>query len=142
MIPQWATNYIGIPFEDTEEPSRSGTNCWGLTRLLYREQLHIELPSLKQQYGSSFFPKEIDRVIREQIEQSWLDVQIPIVLDLVILRMLSANSHVGVMLDKRYFLHTHESSSSEQGDLNSIAWNKRITGYYRYKDRIVNALRY
>lgn len=42
--PPWVGRYVGIPFLDRGS-SIHGCYCWGLVRLVFKEQLAIELPS-------------------------------------------------------------------------------------------------
>lgn len=137
MIPEWVDRFTSIPFKDSDEPLRSGTSCWGLVRLVYRELLNIEIPSLSAQYSGAFDIKAIHRIVQEQMETNWPEVQRDSVkaLDLIVLRFKGTNSHIGIVLDKRFFLHLHEGEWSHQDNYVQKGWSKQVVGFHRYFDR-------
>lgn len=136
MIPQWAESYIGIPFEDSDKDTRNGTNCWGLTRLIYREQLGIYLPSLIANYGTSLNPRAIHSEVEKQIKESWPEIDKPLPFDILVVRYIKDASHIGVVIDNRYFLHTFEGNSSHYDDYTSWKWKHRVVGFHRCLKRI------
>jgi cell wall-associated NlpC family hydrolase len=44
MIPNWAAQYVGLPFRDKGR-ARTGLDCYGLVVLVLREQFGVEVPS-------------------------------------------------------------------------------------------------
>lgn len=48
-------------------------------------------------------------------------------------KILGLGSHVGYVLDQQYFLHCWEGSAGVVREKHS-AWEKRLIGYYKYKD--------
>ena len=45
--PSWAGAYVGIPYRD-HGADRSGCDCWGLVRLVYRERARIDAAVLRR----------------------------------------------------------------------------------------------
>lgn len=48
--PARAGTYVGIPYAD-HRSDRSGCDCWGLVRLVYRERAGVVLPAYAGDYG-------------------------------------------------------------------------------------------
>ena len=124
--------YIGIPFAHRDDDSRNGTNCWGLVRLIYREVRGILLPSFEGQYSGIADYETIDRLIGAEIRKNWLEIPIPRSLSAIVIRYGRANSHIGIVIDNRRFLHTSEDGSSRWEDFTSFRWRKRVVGFYQY----------
>lgn len=125
-------DYIGLPFKGGGR-TKEGLDCWGLTRLYYKQELDIELPSFVQDY-------HIDDNIRiqeliAQYREGWEKVEVPSVGDIVVFNILGETVHLGVMLDSTQFLHIRENSDSVVENINSTKWNRRVEGYYRYSPK-------
>lgn len=43
QLPDWASQYVGIPYVDYGR-THDGCDCWGLARLIWKEQAGIDLP--------------------------------------------------------------------------------------------------
>ena len=43
MHGEWARQYVGLEFSDHGD-TRDGCNCWGLVRLVHREQCARDIP--------------------------------------------------------------------------------------------------
>jgi hypothetical protein len=60
----WTRAYIGIPFTELGR-SQYGCDCWGLARLVYAQELGIDLPSYVGGYASTEERAEIAGLIGE-----------------------------------------------------------------------------
>lgn len=58
----WAAKYIGILFVEHGR-TREGCDCWGLLRLVYREEFGIELPGYDERNESIQEMAEIQGLI-------------------------------------------------------------------------------
>lgn len=139
----WVKDYIGIPFADTDADKRSGCNCWGLVRLVYRERRGIFLPSLEEHYEGVRDYANIDLLVKRETSTCWSQIAIPEVFDVLVTRYGRAHGHVGICLDNRYFLHTVEGrmvegkpepSYSRYDDFTGWKWTKLTVGFFRYKE--------
>ena len=125
----WSNKYIGIPFKEGGRDF-DGIDCWGLTRLVYNNEYNIKLPSFNNEYIIS----DSDRIAElfSRYKEGWTPVTEPEEGSLVTFNILGNQTHVGVITDKTSFLHIRENQTSTVEKLNSIIWNKRIAGFYKY----------
>ena len=78
-----------------------------------------------------------------QYREGWTQKHTPEEGDLVLLRVLGSESHIGVVIDGNSFLHIREGSDSCVEKLDSGSWRNRVVGYFKYtpeKGALVNAL--
>ncbi len=125
-------SYIGIPFVDTDTGGRNGTNCWGIVRLVYKEQKNMILPGYDDRYDGIDDLEGLDRVVNETIAESWRRVTKPEPFDAIITRWNGAMSHIGVVIDRRFFIHTRLGIDSGEEEYVSRIWRQRVVGFYRY----------
>lgn len=124
--------YIGIPYADKGRDV-TGIDCWGLVRLVYKDELNIDLPSFVAEYTS-----EDDERIEElfaQYKEGWESVDKPNVGDVVVFRMLGYESHIGVVVNDKQFLHVRENQDSVIESLDNPKWVKRIVGFFKYSEK-------
>lgn len=100
MTPWWA-EYIGIPFKDGGRDAL-GCDCWGLVRLVYAEQLGIDLP-LVDGYTHVKDGPGIQAMLDQWLPQ-WALTDEPGEWDVPLFRMAGI-AHVGVMIDSTRMLH-------------------------------------
>lgn len=132
-VPIWVGKYIGIPYLFRGRDRATGLDCWGLTRLIMREEYCIALPSYDTEYQHIRRPGEMhDVVIREK--QSW--TQVPagqeVAGDLILLRMQGEPIHVGVVIGDGRFIHVHSGINATHDSYRTLRWRDRIGGFYRY----------
>jgi len=150
----WHNKYIGLPYKHNGR-EHSGTDCWGLARLVYQEQFNIDLPSLVEDYDGSTgknirelvniqfgmnLPSLLedcvgDKNIRELVsiqKESWQLVTVPEVPDLCVFKIFGQPTHIGIYIGNNNFLHINEGQTSIVESLNNLNWAKRLEGIYRY----------
>lgn len=129
--------YMRIPFREHGHDF-DGCDCGGLLQLVYREELGIILPDWASLYRST------------QIE-SWHDLQFTIgnfrdmlfeevpkgesikPFDVAVFNIAAHPIHVGIVVNEFMFMHILEGYTNvRQERINSLNWQKRIEGIYRY----------
>ena len=124
----WWNDYVGIPYKLTGRTREDGLDCWGLVRLIHQEQFGIELPSFSEEDHSAENVREVMASQRE----NWVHTDDPKIGDVILLRVLGSASHVGLYLGDKQFIHAKEGINSAIERIDSMAWEKRIIGFYRY----------
>jgi len=123
--------YIGIPFAEKGR-DESGVDCWGLVRLIYKQEYDVNLPSFVDDYALSD-----DACIGElfaQYKEGWTTLTQPEPGCAVIFRMFGTESHIGVIVDNAHFIHVREGRDSVIESLESAKWAKRVVGFYKYSE--------
>lgn len=128
----WCKQYIGIPYQDHGR-DRDGLDCWGLVRLVYREQFRIALPGFDEDYPTANDRAAVMELIRREAVK-WEVVPRARLGDLFVFRIGRKPSHVGVALDFRHMLHTlkHQNASVER--VNTPFWHKRRVMILRHPE--------
>lgn len=136
----WSNNYIGIPFK-YKGRTKDGLDCWGLARLIYKNEYDISLPSLSTEYVEN----DIERIseLIAQYKEGWESVDKPSEGDIVLLKIMGSISHIGVAISETHFIHARDGYDSAIESFESPYWKKRIVGYFKYsqnKSVILNAV--
>jgi cell wall-associated NlpC family hydrolase len=130
----WSNKYIGIPFVEHGRTA-DGLDCWGLVRLVYAEQLAIDLPSydfyentLDKSYISGTLKDADNKPFCVSVENGQ-----EVAFDVIVFRLMGVPMHVaivigdGLMLHSQMGLGTHVSNYRTDKD-----WNRRLVGIYRH----------
>lgn len=128
----WWNDYIGIPYAEKGR-DKSGLDCWGLVRLVYKEQFNIDIPSFVTDYESDNSSR-----IAELIsigKEHWSKVVQPAVGDVILLRISGLFMHVGVVISPNEFLHVREGRDSVIERFDSPMWRHRVEGFYKYTEQ-------
>ena len=126
----WWNDYIGVPFRDGG-CGRSGADCWGLVRLVYRERFGIALPGPVVDV-SALERAAIEPALDLTREAFWEAADDPRPGDVVSLRIGGAESHVGLVATPGRMLHVLEGGHAVIETYTSRRWKERVCGVYRY----------
>ena len=128
----WCNNYISVPFADKGR-TRLGCDCWGLARIIYREQLNIDLPELLE-YGNTKDSKSIAELYDVE-HKVWSEVPLgeekPF--DILVFNIYGLPCHVAVVVDNGLMIHCEKGCGTHLSEYNKEAqWSQRLAGIYRY----------
>lgn len=106
-------------------------DCFGLVMEAYR-RFGIALPD----YGYAVEAAEIERMI-EAFASGWEEIPpglSPLPPSVVTFRIRHLVTHLGVVIARDRFIHVLKGTQVSIERLSNAAWQKRISGYYRWKD--------
>lgn len=132
----WPASYVGLPFL-SKGRDRAGIDCWGLTRLVYGEQLGIDLPSYGE-IGAFEMIRVADAIGDALRKENWLPCQRKAFAVAVMTasspdrRTHRAPFHVGVFVDPFRILHVEALSETSIVRANHPTIARRILGVYEY----------
>lgn len=128
----WAGAYLGLRQADHGR-DRDGVDCWGLVRLVYADELGIDLPSYTEVCPDLAERAELGALITGERDRGpWREVTRPEPFDVLLFRIGPHATHVAVAVDHRDMLHVHGHSESCIVSI-SDRWRKRLVGVYRYQ---------
>lgn len=132
MMPDWVAQYIDIPFADHGR-GHQGCDCYGLVRLVLREQFGLELPELLAGYADTGMVEEIARMIDHHRPLLGFDEVAAAQLgDVAHLRRGRDGCHLGLMLSPYLLLHTDEPGGVRVDDIRRPHLRPRLLGFYRH----------
>ena len=105
----WWADYIGIPFVEHGR-DRSGCDCWGLVRLIYAEQLGIELPSwnaYRHVMDGGAIYAQLDKVL-----PLWEPLTIPHAFAVGLFAVGHSRVHVGLFADVDRMIHIEKGKDA------------------------------
>ena len=130
MRPHDLNEYVGLPFR-LGGRTRDGIDCYGLLRLVYSEQLGIELPAYAGEYVDGTERTELAAIVSGGLESDWEPVERPFTGDAVVTRVIGQPTHVGVYIEPDRMLHIRREAGSCIERLGSSAWSRRVEGFFR-----------
>lgn len=131
------SDLVGIPYL-LGGSSEQGSDCWGLSKLVYLKCKGILLPAYNQSLAGKRVPPRgyVAERLREEGDRAWVTVRREHVepYDVVVLRNLRPCDHIGVICEDTQLLLTTDVGQGahlcEWGP-NSF-WGPRVEGIYRY----------
>lgn len=127
----WISKYVGLKFEQLGR-SEGGIDCWGLVRLVYEQELGIILPDYTELYHSVTDKAGIASVVQMAREDSWIKIEEPEPLSVIMLNIYGRPVHVGIVEDSSWFVHSHQDDYSVRERFSDMKWKNRVEGFYRY----------
>lgn len=100
----WWKKYEKIPFKDKGR-DESGCDCYGLVRLIYKNELDIDLPDLMEAYATVDDKPALERVIAEDKKKHWITPPWPAPFDVAVIKLAGLPIHVGIVTKLGYLLH-------------------------------------
>lgn len=126
----WWEKYVGLPFVELGR-GPVGYDCWGLVRLVYQEQLGIELPSWTAH--KSIRDKQTVSDELTEAHKLFIKTEAPEPLSVVLMSSTVTLLHVGIAIDRQSMLHTTLGKDACVGRLKTF--EHQIKGFYRYHDQ-------
>lgn len=120
-----------IPFKEKGRDA-AGLDCWGLVRLIYKNELDIDLPDYLDVYETTEDRDALSKKIREESE-SWLLPETPQEFDVAILNMRGVPMHVGIVTKKNHMIHCARGINTVHENFTISKWKHKIMGYRRWK---------
>lgn len=130
----WWNDYITIPYKKMGR-DKDGLDCWGLVRMIYKDQFNIELPSYVDQYNADDTHDSLAELIAIS-KESWTKTDNPVVGDVLLLRAEGSLSHVGVVISPTHFIHVIEDINVAIERYDQGKWKNRLEGAYRYDSNL------
>lgn len=123
----WWNSYIGIPYKSTG-CSKEGCDCWGLVRLVYKNEFNIDLPGVTIDMTDPTM-----ELVHIGLDTLWDKTTNPQPGDVINFNILGHDRHVGIVTSPGYMLHVFdEGHTSCIEPYTSRKWKKRIAGIYTY----------
>jgi hypothetical protein len=97
--------------------------------------LSVALPSYADRYRSVKQARRLLDVFGGELRHGWVEVDQPVAMDGVLLRIGGRPLHVGLMLDGTRFLHVDRGIETCVQEIDGIEWRDRVLGYYRLASR-------
>jgi cell wall-associated NlpC family hydrolase len=124
------SNYIGIRYKDRARDDDL-LDCWGLLCLFYRQEFGILLPeyTVDTPDGAKYVAELVAGTRKEPV---WAPVSTIQYGDVLLFRVQGLPIHCGVSVGEGEFLHSFPKRDSCIERLDSLAWQKRFDGAYRW----------
>ena len=127
---EWVKKYIGIPFVSNGR-ALSGCDCYGLVRLVLRNEYGVDLPELSDNYTNALNVKETARLFAEHLPVlAAKKINAPEERSVVVITEHGATAHIGIAAGGGYVLHTGIKTGSVCQRETHPGLRGRIEGYY------------
>lgn len=133
----WSDSYLRLPYE-LKGRTRAGIDCWGVVKLVYWEELGIELPSYADDYVDLQERAEVESLMDERMGRpTWrrVDPRDARPFDMLRFRVGLHVTHVGLVVEPgRRMLHASDGHSSAVIRYNGPAWGDKLACVLRHAE--------
>lgn len=128
--------YLGIPFVPHGR-TRTGCDCWGLVRLVYKDWFDIDLPLFGGHEFDVNNPLAAAKLMAEGVALDiWRDAIEPTRGNILLFGGGPAPYHVGIWLTPELMLHTRHGIDASTERHNALIWGARRWGIFTHKDLV------
>jgi len=135
-LKEFIVKALGVKFKAKGRDYSKG-DCWSIPMLAYRDILGIELPSFVDDYVDPGDSDASRRVIQDLVlleKTRWEKVSKPKAMDVVVFRFGDTQTHIGMMVDEKCFIHCERKINTVIERLMCAKWKSRVEGIYRFKN--------
>jgi len=133
MMREWVKKYIGIPFASNGRTA-DGCDCYGLARLVLRNEYGLGLPELSNDYSDALNTAETARLFAEHLPVlAGEKLAAPEEGAVVIITEHGVPAHIGVCAGGGHILHTGVKTGAVCQRETHPGLRGRIAGYYRVR---------
>jgi cell wall-associated NlpC family hydrolase len=130
MMYDWVKKYIGIPFVSNGR-TMEGCDCYGLVRLVLRNEYGVELPALSDDYTDALNVAETARLFAENLPAlAGEKIACPQERSVAVITEHGRPAHIGIAAGGGYILHTGIKTGSVCQRETHPGLRGRIEGYY------------
>lgn len=130
----WTNKYISIPFLEHGR-DHAGVDCWGLVRLVFKEQFGVDVESYDDEYISTCENEKLADIV-ERERGMWWSVAPENVRcgDVVLLAIIGYPCHVGIAVGDGMMLNARSGVGVALESYERPYWSRRLRGFYRHGD--------
>ena len=110
--------------------SETECDCWGLVRLIAKENFNQDFPSLDENFDSKNSHQMSSILMKHQSKFEKIEERASGAI--VLLRVDSLPCHVGIMLDTINFAHIMEGNNVMIERIDCLRWKNRILAFYKF----------
>ena len=137
MHPTWLKQYVGIPFNE-KGYSQTGSNCWGILYMVYKDRYNILLPNYSHDYTDTRDGSNIKQLIAQEINSSWIQVKTPQFADAISLSIQGQPWHCALYIGENKMLHCERGLNSCIERLTSPIWKAKSSPIRQIGNRAWN----
>lgn len=125
---------IGTPFMNRGRDAKTGLDCYGLVKEVFRRYGH-EIPEYDMQYNYDDMCRVNELISGNVKNYPWKEIKEPKEPCLIAIRFGSPEgvvNHTAVYIGDGRFIHTRERIGVCIDRLSNPAWHRVIVGFYEY----------